>query len=180
MLPTPENRGQVYQNLFFSLLGVYGRPHIERFAARVDVRRLLLTAVAYGLIVTAILAFGAQTWFGIWPIASAIAVAFGVCASVMIGRRLTRIGSGLAALGRRTLGIYVIHLPLLALLDLASRKWDLEPTAFAYALIEPVVVTAALIAVCIALERTVKALGAHFLFDLPRASLWRSDAQKAR
>ncbi len=69
--------------------------------------------------------------------------------------RWSRLGGGLAALGRRTLPIYVIHMPVLTLLDwllfgplsTADTRWQ-----WVWAFVKPPVLTAVVAAICLALE----------------------------
>ncbi|MGK5739202.1 alanine racemase [Micromonospora sp. URMC 103] len=115
LLNTPGNRGGLYQNLIFFLAGLHLRPHIGRWAATATRRRLVLTAGAYALALAAMAAAGAQRWLGVWPLVSVVAVAFGITAAAHLCRR-SALSAPIATLGRTTLPVYVIHLPVLAVL----------------------------------------------------------------
>lgn len=169
LLTDPGNSSQVLQNLFFFLAGLYGRELLERLASRANVRLLLICLVGYAGCVAAMTRFGAETWFGVWPAVSIIAIVFGVTAAAVIARRARRTARTLAYLGRRTLPIYVMHLALFAVFDQLTREFDVEPTGVAYAVIEPILVTALLICACLGLERLLRRLHADFLFDPPFA-----------
>ncbi|GIF51816.1 putative membrane protein YcfT [Asanoa ferruginea] len=169
LLATPGNRGGVYQNLVFFLAGLYLRPRIERLAATATRRRLVLTSLAYVLGLTAMAAAGAQQWFGVWPLVSVVAVVFGVTAAARVARRPALSGP-LVRLGRITLPIYVIHMPVLALLHrlLVRPLSSLDGGAQLFvSLGYPVVVTALVITVCLGIHRGLMMVGARWLFDLP-------------
>lgn len=169
LLPDPSNRGQVFQNLFFFLAGVYGREPLVRLARRANGRLLLGSFAVYAVGVSAMFALGAKTWFGVWPVVSMAATVFGICAAAVVARRARRTAGTLAHLGQRTLPIYVLHLAVLAVFDQLSREFDVEPTAGGYAVFEPILLTAALICMCLGLERLLRWLHAGFLFDPPFA-----------
>ncbi|GIH76625.1 acyltransferase family protein [Planobispora longispora] len=170
LIAAPGNRAGLYQNLVFFLAGMHFRPAVERLAAAADRRRLLLTGGGYATALLVMAVLGAQAWPGVWPAVSVAATAFGVTAAVALSRwRL--LSTPLAALGRQTLPIYVIHMPVLALLDLAlagplSGLGGAGATAVA--VVEPILLTALVTGICLALNRGLRAAGAvPFLLDLP-------------
>lgn len=167
LLPEPSNRGQVYQNLFFFLAGVYGRGPLEKLARRASRRTVALWFLAFVCASAVMIGLDAEAWFGVWPVVSIIAVLFGVAAAAVVARRQPRAAAALAYLGRRTLPIYVMHLAVLAVFDQLTRRYDVEPTGVVYAAIEPIVLTAALIGACLLLERILRRAHAGFLFELP-------------
>ncbi|MCW2815915.1 MAG: D-alanine--D-alanine ligase, partial [Nocardioides sp.] len=83
--------------------------------------------------------------------------------------RLPRAGRLLAALGRRTLPVYVLHLPLVALVHLGSSGLVAGRVggALVLATVYPVVVTALVLLVSLALHRVLVASGAWWLFEAP-------------
>ncbi|GAA1388440.1 acyltransferase family protein [Catellatospora chokoriensis] len=170
VLATPGDRGGLYQNLVFFLAGAYFRPVIERWAETVTSRRIVLSFLAYATALAAMAAAGAQRWPGVWLAVGLVAVAFGVTAAARLSRS-PAIGGPLAALGRRTLPIYVIHMPVLALLHLALHD-PISNLGFTgqiiAALCYPVVLSAVVIALCLLIHWVLLGLGASWLFDLPR------------
>lgn len=168
LLPEPSNRGQVYQNLLFFLLGLYLRPRIERLAETADTRQLLLSGGAFATALLFMAALHAQAWFGVWPVVSVIATVFGVTAAAYI-ERWSWPSNGLATLGRQTLPIYVMHLPLLAVIDrlLLGPLSFAEPTVLPLAAIEPVLLTAGLVYLCLRLHSGLRKRGVDVLFELP-------------
>jgi len=170
LLAAPGNRGQLYQNLLFFLIGLRFKPWVERWARTATLRLFLTAAAAYLVATLAIEAIGAQRWFGVWPVVSLIAVLAGIAGAVRLAR-VRRLRGPLTALGRNTLPIYVMHMPLLALMDLAlrdplSRAGPAVQLAFAAGW--PVAAAALLITVCLTLHRFLLAARCDWLFDLPR------------
>ena len=169
LLATPGNRGGLYQNLFFFLAGLYFRPFVQRLARTANLRRVALTGAAYAVALLAMAATASQERPLVWPLVSVVAVLFGVTAAGQVSR-WPALGGTLAALGRRTLPIYVIHMPVLALLDwplfgpLSTMDvwWQLM-----VAFVEPAAMTAMVVAVSLALDAGLRQAGATWLFDLP-------------
>ncbi|MEU4408925.1 acyltransferase [Streptosporangium sp. NPDC023963] len=169
LLEMPGNRGGLYQNLVFFLAGLYFRPLVERLAATAGWGRLALTGACYAGALAAVAMTGSRAWPGVWPVVCAVATVFGVTAAALLGR--ATLGNALARLGRRTLPVYVIHMPLLALLHLAlvpplSAGMD-GGLRIVLAVVEPVVLTALVVWLCLALHRLLLKLRATWLFDLP-------------
>ncbi|GAA0582917.1 acyltransferase [Kribbella sandramycini] len=165
LLDVPGNRGGVYQNLLFFLAGLYGKSLIEELAARASWRRLLLLGVPYAGLLAVVELFDAKTWFGLWPVVSGVAIVLGVTAAGLLAR-VEWLSNGLASIGRRTLPIYVLHMPLLALVHLALIK-PLSAagpaTQWIVSVAEPVVLTAFLAWLCLVLYRYLP----KALFELP-------------
>ncbi|GAA5070481.1 putative membrane protein YcfT [Thermocatellispora tengchongensis] len=183
LLPVAGNRAGLYQNLVFFLAGLYFRPLVERVTARARGRDLLLTGAAYGLVLLAITALGAKTWPGVWPAASVVATLFGLIAAAMMCR-VPLISRPLSALGRRTLPIYVIHMPVLAMLDLvlAGPLARLgAPWSAIVALAEPVLLTALIAWICLMLDGGLRRVRAdRVLLDLPGGAPAGRHAQHPR
>ncbi|MEU4399584.1 acyltransferase family protein [Micromonospora orduensis] len=169
LLETPGNRAGLYQNLVFFLAGLYLRPQIERWAATATRRRLVLTSGAYCLALVAMAVTGAQRWWGVWPLVSVVAVAFGVTAAARL-ERWRAVSGRLATLGRVTLPVYVIHMPVLAVLHLllhgpVSGLGDLGQGLIVLGY--PVVLTGVVIGASLAIHRGLLAVRAGWLFALP-------------
>ncbi|MDG4781897.1 acyltransferase [Micromonospora sp. WMMD961] len=169
LLDTPGNRGGLYQNLVFFLAGLYLRPQIQRWAAAASRGRLLLTSGAYVLALAAMAVAGAQQWFGVWPVVSVVAVIFGITAAARLAR-WSALSRPLASLGRITLPIYVIHMPVLALLHrlLLVPVSELGPSAQGLVVLGyPVLLTGLVLGLSLALHRGLLAVRAGWLFALP-------------
>ncbi|GAB1817768.1 acyltransferase family protein [Herbidospora sp. RD11066] len=171
VLDTPGNRGSLLQNFVFFLLGLHLRPRAERLAETTTWRRTGLIALVYGTALAAMLLLSAQRIPTVWTLVSLLALVFGLSAAPLLGR-IALIGDGLAWLGRRTLPIYVIHMPLLALLH-TGVSGLLGEAPLIVAALYPALVTAALVAACLLIDRVLPA----WLSDLPQAvsrDRWRS------
>ncbi|RLP93070.1 acyltransferase [Micromonospora sp. CV4] len=169
LLATPGNRAGLYQNLIFFLAGLHLRPRIERWAATATGRRLALTSAAYVLALAAMAAAGAQRWFGVWPVVSVVAVAFGITAAARLGR-WPALSTRLATLGRSTLPIYVIHMPVLALLHrlLLGPVSGLDQVGQGLLVLSyPIVLTGLVIGASLTIHRGLLAVHARWLFALP-------------
>ncbi|WP_066361751.1 acyltransferase family protein [Herbidospora mongoliensis] len=168
---TPGNRGSLLQNFVFFLMGLHLRPLAERIAQTTTWRRTAIIGLVYGTALAAMLLLSAQRIPTVWTLVSLLAMVFGLSAAPLLGR-LTLIGDSLAWLGRRTLPIYVIHMPLLALLHTGVS--DLLGSApLVVAALYPALVTGGLVAVCLLIDRILPS----WLTDLPqltRRDRWRS------
>ncbi|MEO3807560.1 acyltransferase [Sphaerisporangium sp. B11E5] len=166
--PLPGNRASLLRNLVFFLAGLHLRPHLERLAATTGPRRAALLGAGYAAALLAVALTGAEGVPGVWPAVCALAVMFGVSAAPLLAA-VPGLGAGAAWLGRRTLAVYVVHMPVLALLDhfLAPPLSAVGPAwlRLVLAVVYPVLMTAVIVALCLLAE---KALGrASWLFDLP-------------
>ncbi|WP_292797035.1 acyltransferase family protein, partial [Microbacterium sp. UBA6633] len=165
-----SNRGSLLYNLFFFLGGAYLAPRIRRFTARP--RPALAGALILGYLAAyaVMRVTGTETVPGVWPAVSVLGVAMGLAVAPILAG-LPLVGRGLQALGVRTLPIYLLHMPLLALAD-AALGGVLSEAGQAVQLIAavllPVVLTAALVAACIGLDRLTARDGLAWLWDLPR------------
>ncbi|GAA2464784.1 CapA family protein [Agromyces soli] len=164
-----SNRGSLLFNLTFFLLGLHLAPHVRRLAGRVRPVRLALLGAGYLAVFAAMRLTGSETVPGVWPLVSVVGVAFGLAAAPAFAR-IPMLGPGAAWLGRRSLAIYLLHMPLLAVADVVLAEWlslASRPVQLAAAAALPPVLTAVLVAACVGLERVLVRGGARWLFDLP-------------
>lgn len=168
LVPDLGNLWQLVQNLFFFLTGLRLRSSIERFAAASGPVRTLMLGGAYVAAVGAVGILGMRQWPGVWPLLAMIAVAVGVAACALLDRRAGAIARPLRWIGQRTLPIYVIHMIPLALIDGALRGlgWITTPAVEA---VWPVVLTAVVIASCLAADALLVRARLGRLFDPLRA-----------
>lgn len=164
-----SNRGSLLYNLVFFLVGAYLAPRIRTFTARP--RRLVAAVLIAGYLMAYALmrVTGTELMPGVWPAVSVLGVAMGLAVAPLLpGVRL--LGPGLTWLGARTLPIYLIHMPLLVLVDAAlvgpfSDAGNVVQLVAAVLL--PVVLTGGLVAACVLLARLTDRDGAAWLWDLP-------------
>jgi uncharacterized membrane protein YcfT len=168
-LATPGDRGGMYQNLIWFLLGFSFKPAVIRVANSATMRRLLLFGGVYVVLLGFMVVTKSQKWPGVWSVVSFSAIVFGLTGASMVSR-LERVGTAIAKLGRNTLPIYITHMPLLGLFHLvligplshASRGVQLV-----VACVEPIVLTVALIALSLMLRDGLERVHMGWLYDLP-------------
>lgn len=174
VLPDWGNLWQVFQNLFFFLVGLRLKPLADRFVARAGLAQLVALGAGFIGATVLVTAFDIEQWPGIWVTVSAIAVAAGICGSVLIDRHLKVMARLMRWLGRRTLPIYVIHMVVLAAID--SLLGELVGgTSALWEAIGPVVLTTAVVAVSLAVHALLVRARLGVLFNpLSLADRWAS------
>lgn len=177
-----SNRGSLLSNLVFFLLGVCFAPQLVRFAARARPLVALGGAAAYVLLFWAMRAAGAEAVPGVWLIVSLVGVGMGVAFAPLLANA-GRLGRVLQRLGGKTLVIYVIHMPVLALADALVVGWVSDARIAVQLLasvVLPIVLTGIVIVVSVWLGDMLKRDGFGWLFDLPRRRAQPPTRGKAR
>lgn len=162
-----ENRWQVLQNFLFFALGLRCHPQIRSFAHSVRLRTVALAVGGFAVVAVAMQALDASGWVGVWTGASLLAVLVGVSLAALASRYDVAPVRGLEQLGARTLPLYVLHLPVVALVD-ALLDGPLErvlPTGTVAAAVAPVMVTAVVVVISLSAYRVLGAVGLGRLFD---------------
>ncbi|SDD92730.1 acyltransferase family protein [Glycomyces harbinensis] len=174
VLPDLGNLWQVIQNLFFFLLGVRMRDLVKRIAASVNVWTALAAGAVFAAGIGGMALLNAREWFGVWTLLCLAAVYFGMSWCVLLDRWLPRMTKPLGWIGQRTLPIYVIHMLPLAVIDRVVRGTGAAEALAnpAVALVYPLLLTAAVIAICLLAHNLLNRIGRGFLFNplvvLPR------------
>jgi len=170
VIPDLGNLWQVAQNLFFFLAGLRLREGVERFAAASRPLRLMALGALYVALAAVVGVLGMRQWPGVWPVLAIVAVALGVTACVLVDRHARAVARPLRWIGRRTLPIYVLHMIPLAFIDAGLRAtgWRAHPVIEA---VGPVVLTAAVVGICLALHALLVRCGLGVLFDPVRNSM---------
>jgi uncharacterized membrane protein YcfT len=163
----PDNGDPLLRNLVFFVFGCCLPGIVSAVAAAASVRRMLVLGAAYGA--AGVIGIGLHVGL-VEPMVSPLGVAFGITAAV-IGARSRLIVDPLTWIGRRTLSIYVLHLPVLAIthwvaLRFSAHAWWQQP---ALSLVYPLLITGWLIAACLAIEALLVRAGGWWLFQLPPA-----------
>lgn len=169
-VPIVSNRGSLLYNFTFFLLGLHLAPQIRRFVARVSLAVIALLVAAFLAAFGAMRLTGSEMVPGVWLLVSVTGVAAGLAVASRMSR-MRGVGPGLVWLGRRSLPIYVIHMPLVALADFLIADWLPDARVavqLVAAVVMPIVVTAVVVAVSLLLNRLLERGGASWLFDLPR------------
>jgi uncharacterized membrane protein YcfT len=169
-LAAPGNRGQLYQNLLFFLIGLRFKPYVEKWARMVTMKMFVVGSAVYLVLMLVIKVLGAKEWFGAWTVISLLAIVLGVAGAVQL-ERWKALSTKLVWLGQRTLPIYVMHMPILALVHAALiDTFSNAGTAvqLVLAIFLPAALTAFLAAACLTLNRGFTAIGwDRWLFSLP-------------
>ncbi|WP_344147982.1 acyltransferase family protein [Nocardioides koreensis] len=164
--PEEVNRMSVLVNFVFFLAGSR-RPDLLRASAGFDRRRLLpALGVAYAVLAALLAATGAPRPWDL--LLSAVGVPAAVLGSVALSRR-PAVAGPLAWLGRRTLPVYVLHMPVLALVHHTVTTLDAEtvPGLLMAVAGYPLLVTALVAAACLGLHAVLLRARMGFLFELP-------------
>ncbi|GAA5150978.1 hypothetical protein GCM10023340_29110 [Nocardioides marinquilinus] len=161
LVATPGNREGLLVNLVWFLLGT----RVAALPRTLTRRRVGVAAVvAFGLATVAWQGLDADRWLDVRPGLGLLGIAAGAGVAVLVAP--TRVGTPLARLGRLTLPVYVVHLPLVALLHLASERW-LPTSSVVAALLYPAAATALVLALSLALHRVLVRAGGWWLFTAP-------------
>lgn len=165
---------RVAQNLVFFLAAAYLPGVVRCVADRASLGLAVVATVLYGAVVGLYL-LELDLAVGIRTLAALVAV----WAGVTIVSVLTQ-WSGFARIvgyiGRNTLPIYVMHLPLLAVFSWLTAD-SLSGTSVALAVIYPPFVVAGLVGASVLLHRALLAVRADLLFALPLPTAARVPAQ---
>ena len=172
-LPIEEaNRVSLLVHLVFFVVGARCSEGVAALAER-RVRRLLpagLLVLLAGTGVASLLGLPSPVRV---VLLSVIGVPVGIWVAVALVRspRSRRVAGGLAWAGRRTLPVYVLHLPVLGALHHVLTVPGVSgsrPAGLLLAAAYPLVVTALVVAASLALHRVLVTLGLGWLFELPR------------
>ncbi|WP_091032805.1 acyltransferase family protein [Microbacterium oxydans] len=164
LLPDLGNLWQLVQNLFFFLVGLRLRAIVEHFARLSGVGVAVALAAGYAGALAVVSVLGIRLVPGTWPLLCLVAVAFGVSLSVLLDRHVEVVARPLRWIGRRTLPIYVLHMMPLALIDagLHAAGWRTTPVLEA---VGPLLLTAVVVAICLAVHALLVRWGLAALFD---------------
>lgn len=177
---TPGNRYGLLTNLVWFLLGTRAA-HLGRRLPGLPgptgptgpgPSMLLATSAAFAVGAGAWQLLDADRWPGVRPALALLGIAAGLAAAAWLAR-VPRLGPALGALGRRTLPVYVLHLPLVALVHVGSARLVTPGSASAaspvLAVAYPALVTLVVVAVCLLLHRLLERPGVAWLLEAP----WR-------
>ncbi|MBC7459814.1 MAG: acyltransferase family protein [Thermoleophilia bacterium] len=169
------NRYQVLANLVFFLIGAR-LPHMVRALGARAAHHGPITLLAAALFVALSIA-AAQLHLrdaaGVVFVLGLLGVAAGIAVAVVVDGAAPRVSRRGAWLGMRTLPIYVMHVPLIALLDYvlrhsgaADRLTSGGTTTNIVAALYPILAVALVITVSLGINRLLAPI-APWLFDLP-------------
>ncbi|MCL1900118.1 MAG: acyltransferase [Promicromonosporaceae bacterium] len=182
-IPAAHNRGSLLGNFVFFLAGVHLAPQIHRLVTRATGKVAAMAWLGYLSAWTLMRGARSHDLPGVWLAVSTLGVLAMLCAAGVFSRSSRpRAGAGgLAWIGARTLGIYVIHMPLLALADwaLAVPISAAGPRAqLVVAALLPLALTGVIVAASIGASALINRLGWYWLFDLPGVQVTRRQAPR--
>ncbi|MEG9247442.1 acyltransferase family protein [Arthrobacter sp. Soc17.1.1.1] len=154
-------------NLVFFMAGAYFPHVVQAVAERATPTRALLGSGLY-LGVVLIYVVDADRFPGVRPAASAVAIWAGLTVLSVLARfsPFERLGQ---YIGRHTLPVYVLHLPLLALLSrLYTPAFDGGLVSTIAAAVYPAITVVALVAAALGLCILLRGAGLGWLFSMPK------------
>ena len=163
-----NNRFSVLMHLVYFLAGAYYPQVLRRIAAtRLTVGAWVGLVLGYLAVAAVVLHSGLP-----WSLAAFGASLVGIPLGILLAVRCagTRVGTGLAWVGQRTLRVYVLHLiVLVALVQLPLSLGERGVLGFTAAVGYPLAMSAVVVAACFAVHQVLVRLGGRWLFALPPA-----------
>lgn len=177
ILPLIGNSGSLVRNLIFYMAAAYF-PDVVHTVANQAKRRLLPATVAF-VIASAFMSFATYLVLSSNSNSITIGAAMGIAdlglgfLGIFVGLKIfntlvpkfTGFTYIFGSIGRNTLPIYVLHLPLLALINLLLANVPMAPLI---SLLYPFVALALVILLCLFLYRILLVLRLNFLFKMPQ------------
>lgn len=151
-------------NLVFFMAGAYGPEVFKAVAAKATSMKLLWASLAYVLVV-ALHAIGVTAVPGVRPLSSCVAVYAGIVIISVLSRYRPLAVAG-AYIGRNTLSLYVLHIPLLALVSEFVPLTQVIVSSFVWA-VYPLILVVILVAAALAVRWFVERIGGAWFFSLP-------------
>lgn len=175
-VPSHGNTESLLGNLLPFLVGALVPGLVTREAERVTWRRVGLSALVFLPLVAAAVVAGLSRAVVVTVVLAVPGTAFGLLLAVRASRAYPAAAVVLGRLGRLTLPVYVLHLPLLALLHAAVLPVPVAAGLGAglLAAVYPLGAVAVLTAACLGLHRLLLAARMSALFRLPDALASRS------
>ncbi|MCK0438080.1 acyltransferase [Gordonia alkaliphila] len=161
---------KVVSGAVFFGIGVFLAPQLTALTERTSLRRAILfglgVMVTYGIT-------GLSLPAPVDRLASLLVAVLAVCfAFTVIGpvvRRFRRTGVGAAWIGRRTLEVYVLHVPMVLVIHVFADQVAQGFHAVHLIVIEPLVTTAAVVAAALLLRKGASVLRLNWMFVPPIA-----------
>lgn len=173
-LPAVPGRGDtdgLLANLVFFLLGALTPQVVTALVARSGLLPLAGAAAVYAVALALAVGSATDRAVGVSTVLGLLGAGVGVLGFVQLSAWLPGLARTLARLGRRTLPVYVLHMPLLAVLDTLVDRLDVRTTTpgpLLVAALYPALATGLLTGLCLLVHRLLRAAGLRVLFELPR------------
>lgn len=165
-LPVPDHIEDTGRNLIWFVLGAYFPAVVVWWTERLTVLRWAIVVVAFAGV-----AFGlyfVRENAVVFAAAALIGALFGLSNSVLISRSVPWLARPLAAIGRQTLPVYVMHLPIVGAWNALAQgaRVDALSANPVVAFLYPFVLTVAILALCLGIHRLLAPI-APALFGVP-------------
>jgi peptidoglycan/LPS O-acetylase OafA/YrhL len=155
--PRPRD---LVQYLVWFAMGALAPTMVRRTVARCTDAHALAAIGVFVLATAELRQYGPVSY----PVLQVLGVVTGLAVAARLrGPAIDR----LAGLGRRTLPIYVLHVPLLTVWTWATRRlgWHGQLSSEGLHWVYPLVLTAALVAMSLSIERAIRRVGGGRVFD---------------
>jgi uncharacterized membrane protein YcfT len=169
-IPGRGDTDGVLGNLLFFFIGALTPQVVDRLVARCTTRLAVIWAVGYAGAFAVAASAGADRAVGIDTGLGLLGASLGVLGIVRAAAAAPSISRRLSWLGRQTLPIYVLHMPLLALLDVVMDRLPLDGRStglLPFVALYPLVATVVITGLCLLLHRLLLRCRATALFSLP-------------
>lgn len=175
VFPEGSNFASVPRNLLWFLIGCYCGPMVRGLAERAGLRVLLVFGAAFVIPTVGLAVLGSKEPF-LFTVASAAGAGFGVVIMSLAARLVEPVGRVLAYVGTKTLSVYVLHLPLVALWHTWTTRTGFGSSLSnpILAILYPVVMTGLITAITLLLHRGLAPM-APALFERPRFLRWERE-----
>lgn len=171
VIPAEANLWQLLQNLPLFLIGLrcpaltHGSGRRQILVQRASPTRLAAWTGLVVILLVAVALTDSRNWWGVWPVLSAVSAFAGVTAGVVVDRQLPWLAAPLAWLGRRTLPVYVLHLPVLALLSTPIHTVAAHRSSGVAAALAPPVLTALCVTISLTVYVALRAMRLQAMFE---------------
>lgn len=170
-LPVPDHIEDTGRNLIWFMLGAYFPAVVVWWTERLTVLRWAIVVVAFAGVAVGL--YFVRENAVVFAAAALVGALFGLSNSVLISRSVPWLARPLAAIGRQTLPVYVMHLPIVGAWNALAEgaRVDALSANPVVAFLYPFVLTVAVLTLCLGIHRLLAPI-APALFGLP-ASLTR-------
>lgn len=150
----------------FYLLGIYGAPYIFRMVARRPIGFLVGSVAAYAVVATWIVLTFPSFNAGNQGFVRLFLSTAGIFAAVNIMAMLqgSPVVKPFEKIGRRTLPVFLMHIPMLSILAITADQFLTEDPGLPW---QPVIATAISAALCLGLYRLILRAGGEWMFKRP-------------
>lgn len=165
-LPVPDHIEDTGRNLIWFMLGAYFPAVVVWWTERLTVLRWAIVVVAFAGVAVGL--YFVRENAVMFAAAALVGALFGLSNSVLISRSVPWLSRPLAAIGRQTLPVYVMHLPIVGAWNALAQgaRVDALSANPVVAFLYPFMLTVAILALCLGIHRLLAPI-APALFGVP-------------